>query len=60
MPTTFDDDWSDEAFARDVGALPMWVRFGSGSIEKIDGMSVLDFRDAVRAVRAAGDGGGAP
>ncbi|WP_432154809.1 hypothetical protein [Streptomyces tricolor] len=46
------------AFARDVGALPLWVRFGSGSIEKIDGISVLDLRNAVRGVRDAGDGGG--
>jgi hypothetical protein len=41
------------AFARDAGAIPLWVRFGSGSIEKIDGVSVLDLREAVRAVRDA-------
>ncbi|MER5399851.1 hypothetical protein [Streptomyces sp. NPDC002599] len=42
------------AFARDVGAWPLWVRFGSGGIEEIDGVTVLDIREAVRSVRAAG------
>ncbi|MFD5516367.1 zinc-ribbon domain-containing protein [Streptomyces sp. NPDC127066] len=42
------------AFARDVGAWPLWVRFGSGGIEEIDGVTVLDIREAVRGVRAAG------
>lgn len=41
-------------FARDAGAFPLWVRFGKGSIEKIDGVMVLDIRDAVRGVREAG------
>jgi hypothetical protein len=43
------------AFARDVGAFPLWVRFGSGTIEKIDGVMVLDIRDAVKAVQEAWD-----
>lgn len=43
------------AFARDAGAFPLWVRFGSGVIEKIDGVMVLDIRDAVKAVREVGD-----
>ncbi|MET8181345.1 zinc-ribbon domain-containing protein [Streptomyces sp. NPDC005336] len=43
------------AFARDAGAWPLWVRFGSGAIEKIEGVMVLDIRDAVKAVREAGD-----
>ncbi|MFE2473104.1 zinc-ribbon domain-containing protein [Streptomyces mirabilis] len=47
------------AFARDVGAHPLWVRFGNGSIEKIDGVTVLDLRDVVRAVQDAGDSVGA-
>ncbi|MET8955676.1 hypothetical protein ACWEO4_37865 [Streptomyces sp. NPDC004393] len=38
------------AFARDPGAVPLWVRFGSGGIEKIDGVTVLDIRDTVRCV----------
>lgn len=38
------------AFARDAGAFPLWVRFGSGGIEKIDGVMVLDIREAVRGV----------
>jgi hypothetical protein len=38
------------AFARDVGAVPLWVRFGTGSIDKIDGVMVLDIREAVRGV----------
>ncbi|WP_158973361.1 hypothetical protein [Streptomyces griseus] len=42
------------AFARDAGALPLWVRFGCGSIEKIGGVCVLDLCEAVRAVRDAG------
>ncbi|MFJ2597417.1 zinc-ribbon domain-containing protein [Streptomyces erythrochromogenes] len=42
------------AFARDVGAFPLWVRFGKGGIEKIDGVMVLDIRDAVRGVLDAG------
>ncbi|RKN06999.1 hypothetical protein [Streptomyces radicis] len=42
------------AFARDAGAYPLWVRFGKGSIGKIDGVMVLDIRDAVRGVREAG------
>jgi hypothetical protein len=41
-------------FARDAGAYPLWVRFGTGSIEKIDGVTVLDIRDAVRGVCEAG------
>ncbi|MGW3046341.1 hypothetical protein ACWC9T_41715 [Kitasatospora sp. NPDC001159] len=45
------------AFARDAGAFPLWVRFGSGGIEKIDGVMVLDIRDAVRGVCEAGSGG---
>jgi len=35
-------------FARDAGAFPLWVRFRKGGIEKINGMMVLDVRDAVR------------
>ncbi|MGJ5763140.1 zinc-ribbon domain-containing protein [Streptomyces galbus] len=46
------------AFARDAGAHPLWVRFGSGGIERIDGVTVLDIRDAVRGVYEAGSGGG--
>ncbi|MGK4586016.1 zinc-ribbon domain-containing protein [Kitasatospora sp. HPMI-4] len=44
-------------FARDAGAFPLWVRFGSGGIERIDGVMVLDIRDAVRGVCEAGSGG---
>ncbi len=39
------------AFARDAGAYPLWVRFGTGGIEKIDGVMVLDIREATRRVR---------
>ncbi|MEU0059913.1 hypothetical protein [Streptomyces sp. NPDC006334] len=46
------------AFARDAGAHSFWVRFGSGGVEKIDGVTVLDIRDAVRGVCEAGSGGG--
>ncbi|MFE7212450.1 hypothetical protein ACFU93_21145 [Streptomyces sp. NPDC057611] len=42
------------AFARDAGAFPLWVRFGKGDIEKIDGVMVLDVRDTVRGVCEAG------
>ncbi|GAB2795374.1 hypothetical protein GCM10027073_29350 [Streptomyces chlorus] len=41
-------------FARDVGAFPLWVRFGKGGIETIDGVMVLDIRDTVRGVCEAG------
>ncbi|MEW2290224.1 zinc-ribbon domain-containing protein [Streptomyces sp. NPDC047841] len=41
-------------FARDAGAFPLWVRFGKGSIETIDGAIVLDIRDAVRDACKAG------
>lgn len=40
-------------FARDAGALPIWVRFGSGGIEEIDGVMVIDLREAVRGVCGA-------
>ncbi|MCY1649318.1 zinc-ribbon domain-containing protein [Streptomyces sp. NPDC048212] len=41
-------------FARDAGAFPLWVRFGKGGIEEIDGVMVVDIRDAVRGVCEAG------
>lgn len=41
-------------FARDAGAYPLWVRFGKGTIKKIDGVMVVDICDAVRGVREAG------
>lgn len=41
-------------FARDAGACPLWVRFGTGGIEKIDGVTVLDIREAVQGVLDAG------
>ncbi|MFB7031851.1 MULTISPECIES: zinc-ribbon domain-containing protein [unclassified Streptomyces] len=41
-------------FARDAGAYPLWVRFGTGGIEKIDGVTVLDIRDIVQAVLDSG------
>ncbi|MFJ3407070.1 hypothetical protein [Promicromonospora sp. NPDC090134] len=41
-------------FARGGGAYPLWVRFGEGTIEKVDGVMVLDVGDAVRGVREAG------
>ncbi|WP_306192112.1 hypothetical protein, partial [Streptomyces sp. MK5] len=44
------------AFAREAGAYPLWVRFGSGGIEKIDCVMVLDIRDAVSGVCEAGSG----
>ena len=31
-------------FARDAGAVPVWVRFGSGSVTAPDGVSVIDLR----------------
>ena len=34
------------AFARDAGAFPLWGRFGSGCIEKIDGVMALEIRHA--------------
>lgn len=46
-------------FARDAGAFPLWVRFGTGGVEKIDGVMVLDIREAVQGVCDAGAGGGA-
>ncbi|MGW5120861.1 hypothetical protein ACWEQ8_36310 [Streptomyces noursei] len=42
------------AFARDAGAYPLWVRFGTGGIEKIDGVVVLDIREAVQGILDAG------
>ncbi|MCK2145288.1 zinc-ribbon domain-containing protein [Streptomyces diastaticus] len=47
------------AFARDAGAFPLWVRFGSGGIDTIDGVTVLDLREAVHGVRDAQPGAGA-
>ncbi|MEU6946634.1 zinc-ribbon domain-containing protein [Streptomyces sp. NPDC046316] len=41
-------------FARDAGAYPLWVRFGTGGIEKIEGVTVLDIRDLVQAVIDSG------
>ncbi|MET7563683.1 hypothetical protein ABZS95_26315 [Streptomyces sp. NPDC005479] len=38
------------AFARDAGAYPLWVRFGAGGIDKIDGVMVIDIREAVQGV----------
>lgn len=37
------------AFTRDASAFPLWVRFDTWSIEKIDGVMVLDIRDASAA-----------
>ena len=34
----------------DVSQDLLWVCFGTGAIEKIDGVTVLDIRDAVRGV----------
>lgn len=42
------------AFVRDVGAHPLWVRFGSGRVEKIDGVMVFDIRDATGACARQG------
>ncbi|MFJ2847549.1 hypothetical protein ACIPD2_38895 [Streptomyces griseofuscus] len=47
------------AFARDAGAFPLWVRFGEGGIDKIDGLMVLDLREAVRGVCDAEPAAGA-
>lgn len=47
------------AFARDAGAFPLWVRFGDGGIDKIDGVMVLDLREAVRGVCDAEPAAGA-
>ncbi|MFF4485284.1 hypothetical protein ACFY0F_02115 [Streptomyces sp. NPDC001544] len=41
-------------FARDAGAFPLWVRFGKGGVATIDGVVVLDIRDAVWGVCKAG------
>jgi Uma2 family endonuclease len=32
------------AFARDAGALPIWVRHGSGPFDAPDGCAVIDLR----------------
>ncbi|MER7467029.1 zinc-ribbon domain-containing protein [Streptomyces sp. NPDC097981] len=40
------------AFARDAGAVPLWVRFGSGQVEDIDGVGVVDARELIRSVVA--------
>jgi hypothetical protein len=34
------------AFARDAGAVPIWVRFGSGNIGAPEGVAVIDLRAA--------------
>ncbi|MFJ5841885.1 hypothetical protein ACIQGO_34955 [Streptomyces shenzhenensis] len=47
------------AFARDAGAFPLRVRFGEGGIDKPDGVTVLDLRQAVQGVCDAQPAGGA-
>ncbi|MEW5655293.1 hypothetical protein ABGT92_08140 [Streptomyces cinereoruber] len=46
-------------FARDAGAFVLWVRFGEGGIDKMDGVMVLDLREAVRGVCDAQPSAGA-
>ncbi|MFD6911756.1 zinc-ribbon domain-containing protein [Streptomyces virginiae] len=41
-------------FARDRGAVPVWVRFGAGPVEELDGVAVVDARETVRALTARG------
>ncbi|MFJ6481141.1 zinc-ribbon domain-containing protein [Streptomyces sp. NPDC091682] len=41
-------------FARDAGAVPVWVRFGSGPVEDIDGVAVVDARALVHPLTARG------
>ncbi|MFI6005734.1 zinc-ribbon domain-containing protein [Streptomyces sp. NPDC051366] len=36
-------------FVRDAGAVPLWVRFGTGGVEELEGVGVIDVRQAVRA-----------
>ncbi|MFD8979873.1 zinc-ribbon domain-containing protein [Streptomyces sp. NPDC059564] len=36
-------------FVRDAGAVPLWVRFGTGGLEEVAGVGVIDAREAVRA-----------
>jgi hypothetical protein len=36
------------AFARDVGAFPLWIRFGTGNVDAPEGVAVIDLRDAIR------------
>ena len=38
------------AFARDAGALPLWVRFGKGSVEGPEGVSVVDLRQELAPI----------
>ena len=35
-------------FARDAGALPVWVRWHAGRVHQIDGLTVIDLVDATR------------
>ncbi|MFD6464812.1 zinc-ribbon domain-containing protein [Streptomyces goshikiensis] len=39
-------------FTRDVGAVPLWVRFGTGLLEDVAGVGIIDMREAVRAATA--------
>ncbi|MCX5123550.1 MULTISPECIES: hypothetical protein [unclassified Streptomyces] len=41
-------------FARDAGAFPLWVCFGKGGIERIDGVTVLGIRECVQGVLDTG------
>ncbi|MGA5823494.1 zinc-ribbon domain-containing protein [Kitasatospora sp. NPDC094028] len=41
------------AFARDAGAVPIWIRFGKGGIDAPDGVAVIDLRASVRELQAA-------
>jgi hypothetical protein len=36
------------AFARDAGAIPLWIRFGDGGTDAPEGVAVIDLRSAVR------------
>ncbi|WP_331731505.1 zinc-ribbon domain-containing protein [Kitasatospora sp. NBC_01300] len=39
------------AFARDAGAVPIWIRFGKGSIDAPDGVAVIDLRAVVSGIQ---------
>jgi hypothetical protein len=43
------------AFARDAGAVPIWIRFGKGGTDAPDGVAVIDLRAPVRELQAAAE-----
>ncbi|TYC68778.1 hypothetical protein [Streptomyces sp. CB01881] len=44
------------AFARDAGAVPVWIRFGKGGIDAPNGVAVIDLRAPVRELQTGACG----